>query len=125
MLGVEARKERGPGSGGRDPVFTGPPVGRGVNRQPDLDVSPLPEPARWLFIRPVLPPFISHYETQLLGIHRVETAQRPRPTGPLVSQPRHSCTPSSGWARSGPGSPVSPQSERAFWWIERCMDRWI
>lgn len=47
MLGVEDRKERGLGSGGRDPVFTGPPVGRGVNRQPDLDVSPLPEPARW------------------------------------------------------------------------------
>lgn len=87
MLGVEDRKERGLGSGGRDPVFTGPPVGRGVNRQPDLDVSPLlPEPARWLFIRPVLPPFISHYEPQLLGIHRVETAQRPRPTGPLVSR---------------------------------------
>lgn len=87
MLGVEDRKERGLGSGGRDPVFTGPPVGRGVNRQPDLDVSPLPEPARWLFIRPVLPPFISHYETQLLGIHRVETAQRPRPTGPIPLSP--------------------------------------
>lgn len=96
MFGVEARKERGLGERREGSSFYRPPVGRGVNRQPDLDVSPLPELARWLFIRPVLPPFISHYETQLLGIYRVETAQRPRPTGPLVSQPRRSCTPSSG-----------------------------
>lgn len=74
---------------GGDPVFTGPPVGRGVNRQPDLDVSPPPEPARWLFIRPVLPPFISHYETQLPGIRRGADCPETRAHfGSLVSRPR-------------------------------------
>lgn len=58
----------------------------------------LPEVARWLFIGPVLPPFISHYETSSLESSPWKT---PRPTGPLASSATALVLPCSRWYRSG------------------------
>lgn len=101
-----AQKERAPEWREGFSFYRPPRRARSQPSARDLDVSPPPEPTRWLFIRPVLPPFISHYETQLLGIRREKTAQETEILCfPCLSWPWHSCTPSSRWARSG--SPVS------------------
>lgn len=93
-----AQKESGPRVWREGFSFYRPP--RRARSQPsarDLDVSPPPEPARWLFIRPVLPPFISHYETQLLrNPPREDWPKKPRSSGfPCLSWSWHSCAPSS------------------------------
>lgn len=77
-----SKRARGSGVAGGIQFLPAPPSGAESTVSPILMYLLYPSLARWLFIRPVLPPFISHYETQLLGIHRVE--RLPRDPDPLV-----------------------------------------
>jgi len=95
MLTVKARKECGAREWREGSSFYRPPVGRGVNRQPDLDVSPLPEPCPLAFhsIGPASI-YIALRDPAPWNPRSGETAQRP--TGPLVSQPKQYCISSLG-----------------------------
>lgn len=97
-------RRRVEGSKGADPKVAGgiqflpaPPSGAESTVSPILMYLLHPSlPVGFSFGLPVLPPFISHYESQLLGIQQArekeESAQKPRPSGPLVSRPWRSCT---------------------------------
>lgn len=96
-----ARKERTPKVAGGIQFLPAPPSGAESTVSPILMYLLHPSlPVGFSFGLPVLPPFISHYESQLLGIQRAserarekeENAQKPRPSGPLVSRPWRSCT---------------------------------